>query len=265
MYVHSCRSISSPTRLFMATQLPITPIDPKSPVPLYFQVESALRKLIEEGHLPAGKIIPSELDLCQRYNVSRQTMRMALSRLVADNLIARKPGRGTVVVPQTDRKRFYLDRSFTQQMADIGYAARSLVLEKEISIIDESAPEDLKDYSGASCLKLNRLRLGNDVPFGIQYTTLLTEKCQGIEGVDFKISSLYGTLATIYNMVIHEIRHTVTATMACPREAQLLEVEENIPLLVVYTTAFLDDEEPIEHTTSLYRTDQYEYSTHHRL
>jgi DNA-binding GntR family transcriptional regulator len=46
-------------------------------------------------------------------------MRQAMSRLVADDLIARQAGRGTFVKPQTDRADFYLDRSFTRQSPNL--------------------------------------------------------------------------------------------------------------------------------------------------
>ncbi|MFK7845031.1 MAG: GntR family transcriptional regulator [Rhodothermales bacterium] len=249
----------------MPVAFPITPIDPKSPIPLYFQVESALRHLIETGQLSAGEVIPPEEDLCRSYKVSRQTMRTALSRMVADDLITRKPGRGTIVTLQADRMKFYLDRSFTQQMVEIGRVAHSRVIDHRLDRINKQDSDVLQPYRDSACFKLERLRLGDAEPVGIQSSTILTAKCPGIEKFDFETSSLYDVLIRTYNLTIHEIRHTVTATVASTREALLLNIDEGMPLLVVYTTALLKNQEIIEYTTSLYRTEYYEYSTHHFL
>lgn len=245
--------------------LPLSPVDPDSPVPLYYQVELDLRRLIESGRLAPGEPVPPEMDLCRRYQVSRQTMRMALSRLVADALIARSPGRGTFVTPPAARTKFYLDRSFTQQMAELGRTAHSRLLAAAPGTVDAHDAEALQPYRGAACLRLARLRLGDDEPVGIQHTTILTEACPGLEAHDFETESLYDVLARVYELVIREIRHTVTAAVAGPEETELLGVGEGAPLLVVHTTALLAGDRIIEYTTSFYRADRYEYSTRHTL
>lgn len=247
----------------MAEPIQITPVDSKSPVPLYYQVESDLRRLIDSGGLKPGDPVPPEHELCRRYDVSRQTMRMALSRLVEDELISRTAGRGTFVMPRSARSKFYLDRSFTQQMTDMGRSARSRVLDTAIDTVHENDGEALRQYIGAECFRLARLRIGNDEPVGIQYATILTSSCPGIEEFDFETESLYDVLATQFEFAIREIRHAVTAVLAGKQEASLLDVKEGAALLAVDTTAFLMNDEVIEYTTSLYRTDRYAYRTRH--
>lgn len=245
--------------------LPLSPVDPDSPVPLYYQVESDLRRLIESGHLAPGEPVPPEMDLCRRYHVSRQTMRTALGRLAADELIARSPGRGTFVTPRSKRARFYLDRSFTQQMADMGRTAHSRVLASGGGTVGVGDPDVLQPYAGADCFRLARLRMGDDEPVGIQHTTILTASCPGIDRLDFAAASLYDVLSGTFSLVIHEILHTVTAVAAGEEQAALLGILPGAPLLVVHTTALLKDEQIIEYTTSFYRADRYEYSTRHTL
>ncbi len=238
----------------------ITPADPDSPIPLYYQVEADLRRLISSGELPPGAILPPELELCRGYGVGRHTMRKALSRLTADNLIVRRAGRGTFVKGPSDRKEFLLDRSFTRQMAEMGKRAHSRVLEISVGVIGDNSPPCLQKYAGARCLHLARLRFGDDEPIGLQYTTVITELCPGLEDYDFNQNSLYDALSRGYGLVITEINHTVTAVAADAYQADLLQVAEGEPLLLVKTTAYTDDRRVIEHTVSYYRTDRYEYS-----
>ncbi len=244
-------------------ELAITPVDPDSPVPLYYQVEAHLRELISAGKLPPEAILPPELELSRAYGVGRHTMRMALSRLAADDLIARYAGRGTFVKPQSDRKQFYLDRSFTRQMADMGRRAHSELLELITGTIDETAPKPLRNNLGKPCLHMVRLRFGDEEPIGLQCSTVITELCSGLESYDFGQNSLYDILAREYHLVISKIHYTVNAVPADQFQAELLGVSEEEPLLLVNTTTFLDSGQLIEYTTSYYRADKYEYSTTH--
>ncbi len=246
-------------------ELNIAPVAPDSPVPLYYQVESDLRRLIEEGVLEPGNAVPSEHVLSEGYGVSRHTIRKALSRLAGDDLIERSAGRGTFVAPQADPTRFYLDRSFTQQMADMGRTASSRVLALETGVIGEDAPEVLYDKGGAPCLRLVRVRLGDNEPIGIQHHTVVTEACPDLDRHDFASASLYDLLAHEYGLRISEIQHTIGAATADERQANLLDIAPGDPLLVVHTAAFLGTGSVIEHTTSHYRADRYMYKTRHTL
>ena len=248
-----------------ANELNFGSVSEDSPVPLYHQVESNLRRLIESGELPPGTTVPPENVLTERYDVSRHTIRKAMSRLANDNLIERSAGRGTFVAPEADQSRFYLDRSFTEQMAEMGRVASSRVLDSKTGTIDDEAPEILQSRSGAPCLSLSRLRLGDDEPIGIQHHTVITEECPGLEQHDFSSQSLYDLLAHEYDLRIGEIQHTITAAVADERQAELLEISLGDPLLVVHTAAFLDSGTVIEHTTSYYRADRYVYRTNHTL
>jgi len=240
--------------------LQITPANPESPIPLYHQVEANLRRLINSSALPPGAALPPELELCKSYGVGRQTVRKALSRLSADGLITRHAGRGTFVKQPLNRTEFLLNRSFTRQMAELGKRAHSKVLEFSQMVISEDSPRLLHKYLGARCLYLARLRFGDEEPVGLQYTTIIAELCPELEAHDFAENSLYDVLSREYGLIITEIGHTVNAVAATAYQARLLQIEVGKPLLLVKTTAFLDNHQIIEHTVSYYRADKYEYA-----
>lgn len=243
--------------------LPLRRPDSSSSVPLHRQVEDDLRRLIASGILPPGSVLPPEFELCRAYGVGRQTVRLALLHLAADDLIARYAGRGTFVKDQPDRLAFYLDRSFTRQMAEMGLQAHSKVLDISTAFISETSPPPLRAHLGAPCLRLVRLRFGDADPVGIQATSILTDQCPGIETLDFDEVSLYEVLAAHYRLPIAEISHIISATTADELQAVLLQVAPGAPLLVVNTTALLATGDVIEHTISYYRADRYSYTTTH--
>ncbi len=241
--------------------LPYSPVDPHSPVPLYYQIYLDLRQMIQRGVILPGGMLPPELDICQAYSVGRQTVRQAIARLVDEDLVERFAGRGTFVREQPDHIQFFLDRSFSQQMREMGRVPHSRLLGQELGTVNREFVPALHAYQGKPCLTLERLRLGDAEPICHQTSTILSERCPGIEGYDFTNQSLYEILATRYHLVINRIDHVVRAVAADGYRADLLEVEEGTPLLFVGTTTYLDDGEPIEHTSSYYRADRYEYST----
>jgi GntR family transcriptional regulator len=206
-------------------------------------------------------MLPPEMEICQAYNVGRQTIRQAIARLVDDDLIERFAGRGTFVREQPSHTQFFLDRSFSQQMRELGREPHSRTLSTEMGVVNAENVPTLQALKGQPCFLIERLRLGDEEPICHQTSTVLIERCPGIEGQDFTNQSLYEILSTQYHLIINRIDHVVRAVAADEYRAELLNVAEGAPLLFVGTTTYLDDGEIIEHSASYYRADRYEYST----
>lgn len=66
--------------------------------PMYRQIAEDLRHRIQSGELPAGAQLPTELELRERYQASRNTIRDAIRWLIQRGLVASQAGRGTFVV-----------------------------------------------------------------------------------------------------------------------------------------------------------------------
>ena len=75
----------------------------------YLQIARTLRKEIVDGVYPVGSQLPTEHQLCERFAVSRYTVREALRRLREDNLVASRPRAGTRVVPRTTSSSYAQD------------------------------------------------------------------------------------------------------------------------------------------------------------
>jgi GntR family transcriptional regulator len=70
--------------------------------PMYRQIAEDLRKKIESGELGHGTQLPTELDLREQYDASRNTVRDAVKLLIARRLVETRPGQGTFVVAKID-------------------------------------------------------------------------------------------------------------------------------------------------------------------
>ena len=245
---------------YLTDELGITPVDKNSSIPYYQQVRIELMGMLQSGKIKPGDLLPPEKDLANAYLVSRQTIRQAIGLLASDNMLERTPGRGTTILESKNRLKFFLDQSFAQQIISMGLTPHSEVLRKKISTIDGSAPGTLQPKKGSPALELFRLRFGDDYPIGIQYTIIVTDLCPDLHAQDFEKESLYRLLLNKYKLFIVRIDHTVSAVFPDEWHKNLLKVTNNSPLILVNTTAYLDNNEPIEASTSYYRADRYEFS-----
>lgn len=241
-------------------ELGVTPVVEESPIPLYQQVHMDLLNLIQAGKLQPGDMLPAEKILCDAYHIGRQTLREAVSRLVNEKLLERTPGRGTIVLQSPNRFKFFLDRSFAQQMIEMGFSPRSEVLRLTQHKIDETSPLSLQSKLGSTAIELIRIRYADDNPIGVQYTTVVIDACPGLVDEDFETESLYNLILTRYRLPITRIDQIVRAALADDWHKSLLKIPAVAPLLLVYTTAYLESGEPIEASTSYYKADEYEFS-----
>jgi GntR family transcriptional regulator len=245
---------------YLPSELGINPVDENSLIPRYQQIRFELMKLIQSGKLKAGDMLPPEKALASAFNVSRQTIRQAIGLLASDYLVERTPGRGTTVLDGKTRQVFFLDQSFAQQMLSMGMTPQSEVLRQKISTIDDASPATLHPKKGCPALELFRLRFADGDPIGVQYTIIITEHCPNLAAHDFSRESLYNLFLSQYQLMVSRIDHSVSAVTPDDWHKNLLRITDEAPLLLVNTTAFLDNDEPIEASTSYYRADRYEFS-----
>lgn len=74
-------------------------IDRDSPIPLYYQLKLYFKAQLDNGELLPGDRLPTEMELCDRFGVSRAPVRQALTELAREGLIYRRAGQGSFVAP----------------------------------------------------------------------------------------------------------------------------------------------------------------------
>ncbi len=140
--------------------LPPAVIDRDSPVPFYFQLSELLEHEIVSGRWEAGLRLPSELELCVHFGVSRTTVRQALGRLEQEGLIARRKGQGTFV--QESRPRSWLLQSsagfFQEERARLGRSVTSEIRRAERHALPAWASDALGLDPGSIGVTLERIR-----------------------------------------------------------------------------------------------------------
>src|SRR3972149_10250614 len=74
-------------------------LDRTTGIPLYLQLKQIVLGWIEQGELSPNDPIPTEDELCERFGVSRTTVRQAIGDLIVEGHLYRRRGKGTYVTP----------------------------------------------------------------------------------------------------------------------------------------------------------------------
>ena len=225
-------------------------------LPKHAQLRAALLKTIED-ELQPGAMIPSERDLTTRYDVSRATVRAAISSLVNEGRLTTVPGRGTVVTRPRVESNLHL-ASFTQDMRQRGHRPSTEVLAAAIVQAGEATAKALGVNPGEPLWEIERLRLADDEPMAHEVSWYPEAVFPALGDEDLS-GSIYAILEATYGVVITDAHQTTWAEQAGPTYAHLLEVAETAPVMV-FDRVGSSSEGPVEQTISRYRGDRYQLS-----
>ena len=103
-----------------------------SDIPLYTQLTGIVKNAITSGALRVGDLLPSEAELCDRFEISRNTVRQAIGALEEAGFVVRKRGKGTFVTdPGTRRKG--VQYSFTTEIMSMGKHPSSTLVSFDVT------------------------------------------------------------------------------------------------------------------------------------
>ncbi len=235
-------------------------VDPNDFLPRYYQLANILRERIVKGELAAQQSIPSERQLEEIYSVSRTTIRQAIDLLVRQGYLYREHGRGTFVSPQKLQKGISELTSFSEDMKRRGIVPGQKILEIGYVQPAKDVCQHLELEDERPVLRIERLRLGDGVPMGLQTSYYLLPEGQTIEREDLEeFGSIYRILQEKLHLIPTEADETLEVTLATPREASLLQIKPGSPLLLSERTTYSQFRRVIEFVKILYRGDRYRY------
>ncbi|WP_085991632.1 GntR family transcriptional regulator [Oceanobacillus senegalensis] len=234
-------------------------INKNSPIPIYYQLEEEIRRMILEELAP-GDILPSERDYSEKYDISRMTVRQAISNLVKEGLIYRQKGRGTFVADKKFEQDLSGLSSFSEDMINRGLTPSSKLLSFNETSGNALVASKLQMETTDKIYEIKRIRLANEEPVALE--TVYTPKALVGELNEQDIDiSFYDYIEKKLNLTIDYGDQTIEASLANEDEIHYLNINENDPVLVMHRTSYLNDvkETPIEYVTSTYRSDKYKF------
>lgn len=233
-------------------------LDPKLPKPLHLQAEDLLRSMIQQEEYKNGKLLPNEVELSKKLDISRNTLRQAINKLVFEGLLVRKKGYGTTVAPQNVMGNARNWMSFSQEMHAKGMQIQNFELHISRKIPPQEASRFLEAKEGERLLCLERLRGRPNLPF--VYFISYFNPAIGMTGEEDMNIPLYECLNKNYGVIVKTSRELICAAAASSTMAEKLGIDTNDPLLVRKRFVLDINDKPVEYNIGYYRADSFTYS-----
>jgi GntR family transcriptional regulator len=238
-------------------------LDPRSLVPLYYQLYEALTESIDSGTWPPSGRMASEPELVRAFGVSRIVVRKALAILEDDGHIVRIQGRGTFVAPTKLRREIGgLCRTLAEARQD---GAHILILDNRLDAAPPSVGAALKVAASERVCRITSLLTVRSVPVGITYSYFAQAEGARLAAVAHPGRLLPGDL-TLADLGLELAFSTadVEISEACKFEADRLGIRLTSTVLVVSCTEFRPDGDavrPLEWARVIYRGDALRLAT----
>ena len=218
----------------------------------YVRVRDYLRSLVTH-ELAVGDAIPSERLLCERFGVSRMTVRQAVDALVVEGLLERKQGRGTFVAPTKLDLEARL-ASFGEEMRRRGMEPSSKVLATEQVPAAPDIADALDLVAGEQVFYLHRVRYADGEPIAIEQLWMPSLLVPGLFD-NGPPASVYGELRR-RGLDPDWGEDTVAATEVDAQDAELLGVRVGKAVLRLSRRTFAGETACV-YSRSSYRADRY--------
>jgi GntR family transcriptional regulator len=233
----------------------------EAPTPLYLQLKTALVSDIDAGQYKPHERLMSERELGEKFKVSRMTVRQALTEMIREGILYTQVGKGTYVNESKIKQELQTLTGFTQDMAVRGTVASGQVLEARVVPATLTLATIFSVSMHTEFVLLSRLRLSDGIPLAIEVAYILHQVCHGILKYDFSTESLYNILATHYNTILVRAEQTMEASLATPKEAELLQITSPSSVLRIERLSYNEQNTPVEYVVSAYRGDRYKFHT----
>lgn len=231
-------------------------------IPLYSQLKMILISKIEDGVYTENSKIPSEQELCEMYDISRPTVRQAISELTNSGHLYKEKGKGTYVSEKKTRIDIKNYSGFTDSILDRQESiSHNIISTKSIDIHKNNKLKEIFNLPNSSVKKFEFAE--------ITYTTICEE-----ELVSFNVSYIplffFPDIIEDVNLqkLPHEIlkgkypllpvrsRSNLEIMFSDQSDSHLLRIQTGQPLIKIENTLLSKNNTVVEHIISKYRADK---------
>ncbi len=221
----------------------------------YEEIANDLRARIESGDVQPGDRLPTVIQLCDFYGVSKVTVRHAIEMLTDEGLVSARRGSGTYVRRNRDltgeaiasigtpgvESGFTAENPHGDVSSDV-YAFEVLTPPDDIRRYLELEPGDFTYYA-------ERVRKLNGLPISIEYTYTPIDLVPGLKRHHLE-GSVYRYIRQDLGLRIADTTRTIRAVLPTGVEADRLDIRPSDPLLEIEQINALDSGRPFEYTLS---------------
>ena len=213
--------------------------------PIYIKIEKYLKELIDSGEIKQGEILPSENKLCEKFNVTRMTVRSAFNNLVKEGYITRKRGIGSIVLANRISDNIGTIEGYTKEMINKGYNVTTKLISLSIVEADKNMRNNLRVELGENLWEIKRVRYAEGSAVSYMITYMPVKMFPNLKKID--CDSLYKYLEKC-GYKISTAQRVVEAVISNEELMELLDLECEAPILHIEQVGILEYGEPFEYS-----------------
>lgn len=234
----------------------------------YLKVARALRKEIADGVYPVGSQLPTEHELCERFSVSRYTVREALRRLREDNLVVSRPRAGTVVIPRTATNCYAQDVVSIDDLVAFAAGASFEIDSNAMVTVDDEIAARTGLPAGTDWLAVRGYRRADGQRAPICRTEYYINRAFARVGrlLQRHTGPIFPLIEDVFGVSVVEVRQHIRAVIVTAELAGELAVEPGTAALQMQRSYTTSEGEIAQVTVNTHAGDDYRYSmTLHRV
>lgn len=231
--------------------------------PRYQQVANELIDDIGAGVYPVGGLLPTELELCDVYEISRSTVREALRKLRDVGLISRRRRIGTKVLARVPSPSYNQPTNSISDLLQYADDTRVDTLSTKRIACDAALAEELSCRVGRIWLRVDSLRrMPNNANPICMTTTYIDARLPNLERhLEGNHGPISAMLERVYDVRIGRIEQSIQAIALGKRQAKLLNADPGEPALLATRRYYREDGTLIELSRAIHPSDRFTYVT----
>ncbi|TXK03350.1 GntR family transcriptional regulator [Microbacterium mitrae] len=202
---------------------------------LHEQVRTTLLSEIERGAFSDDRL-PPEPELCQRFGVSRITVRRAVADLEELGVVTRRQGLGTFISPRFTPVASMSVGGFADSLTGKGAISRTMILAEE-QPADEETARALRIEVNAPTFRLVRTFLLDGVPLSMDDSRYSLARFPGFSEKVTPQSSTYQILRDDYGVIFHSVERRIGVSFTTEESAGWLKRPEHDALVLIEKVA----------------------------
>lgn len=223
----------------------------------YSQIADYYSRLIDGKILKDGAKMPTESQVCELFQVSRITVRQAMSELAQAGYIERVQGKGSFVKVQKTNMQLNHLQGFSEEMKAKGKTPSTQPISLEVTPCDRDVATRLELEEDARVTSICRLRLADGEPVAVEHVFIPFYLCPQLAQWDGR-GSLYHQLAE-YGLKVCRATQDISAGFTPRGVCDLLNIPPRTPTLQIERVTYLENNTPLEFVRSVYRSDRYTF------
>ncbi len=232
-------------------------IDKSIPVPLYYQLKAGILNMIQNGTLPTGAMLPREQDICQELDISRTTVRQAITELVHEGWLYRVKSKGTFVSrPKITQDFIKKLEPFDVQIARENMVPKTRLIDLKVVKATAEIANSLELIEGTRVIYMYRQRFADDEAIVTIKTYLPYTACKFIMDRDFEQESLYHMLSEREETKVCMAHRVIEAVEAVKEDAKYMNIRVGKAIQLTKTVGYNSESRPVEYSIARYRGDR---------